>query len=151
MGYRFDNVRIQAIDTTPELGSEAMESGQMVVQNSNGDGRSGQVRAAIPVKLRGQSIGVVTIKLKEGYNSNTVNTIEQAVERLAASLESARLFEEARARADREQAIAQVTSAISSAGEFDLILRTAVEEIGKNLGDTEVSIQIVSDADQPGN
>ena len=151
VGYRFDNVRIQAIDTTPELGSEAMESGQMVVQNSNGDGRSGQVRAAIPVKLRGQSIGVVTIKLKEGYNSNTVNTIEQAVERLAASLESARLFEEARARADREQAIAQVTSAISSAGEFDLILRTAVEEIGKNLGDTEVSIQIVSDADQPGN
>ncbi len=145
-GYRFDNVRIQAIDSTPELGEEAMQSGQLIVQNENGNGGpSRQAQAAIPVKLRGQSIGVVTVKLKEGYNSNTINTIEQAVDRLAASLESARLFEEARSRADREQAIAQVTSAISSAGDFDTILRTTVEEIGKNLGDSEVSIQISSD------
>jgi GAF domain-containing protein len=148
-GYRFDNVRIQAIDTTPELGEEAMQTGQLIVQNENGDGRpSRQAQAAIPVKLRGQSIGVVTVKLKEGYNSNTINTIAQAVDRLAASLESARLFEEARSRADREQAIAQVTSAISSAGDFDTILRTTVEEIGKNLGDSEVSIQIISETGQ---
>lgn len=142
-GYRFDNVRIQAIDTIPELGVKAMQSGQMIVQNGIGDGQSEHVQAAIPVKLRGQPIGVVTVKLKESYNSNTINTIGQAVERLASSLESARLFEEARSRADREQAIAQVTSAISSASDFDAILRTAVEEIGKNLGESEVSIQLV--------
>jgi len=142
-GYRFDNVRIQAIDSIPELGVKAMQSGQMIVQNGIGDGQSEHVQAAIPVKLRGQPIGVVTVKLKESYNSNTINTIGQAVERLASSLESARLFEEARSRADREQAIAQVTSAISSASDFDAILRTAVEEIGKNLGESEVSIQLV--------
>ena len=142
-GYRFDNVRIQAIDTIPELGVKAMQSGQMIVQNGIGDGQSEHVQAAIPVKLRGQPIGVVTVKLKESYNSNTINTIGQAVERLASSLESARLFEEARSRADREQAIAQVTSAISSASDFDAILRTAVEEIGKNLGESDVSIQLV--------
>jgi len=142
-GYRFDNVRIQAIDTIPELGVKAMQSGQMIVQNGIGDGQSEHVQAAIPVKLRGQPIGVVTVKLKESYNSNTINTIGQAVERRASSLESARLFEEARSRADREQAIAQVTSAISSASDFDAILRTAVEEIGKNLGESEVSIQLV--------
>lgn len=141
-GYRFDNIRIQPIDTTPELGTEAMQAGQLIVQKENGNGQPKQALAAIPVKLRGQSIGVVTVKLKENYNSNTIATIEQAVDRLAASLESARLFEEARARANREQAIAQVTSAISAAGDVDSILRTTVEEIGKSLGDSEVSIHL---------
>ncbi len=117
-----------------------MQAGKLVTRNE--DNPSKHAMAAIPIKLRGQSIGVVTVSLKEGYNPNTINTIEQAVERLAASLESARLFEEARARADREQAISHVTSAISSAPEFDAILRTTVEEIGKSFGDAEVSIQL---------
>ena len=78
----------------------------------------------------------------------TINTIEQAVERLAGALESTRLFEEARQRAEREQAISHVTTAISSATEFDAILRTAVEEIGKSLGDSEVSIRIIESADE---
>jgi len=141
-GYRFDNVRIQPANTTHELGTKALQSGQTVVQSETGKDQSGQALAAIPVKLRGQPIGVVTVKLKEGYNSNTISTIEQAVERLATSLESARLFEEARLRADREQAISQVTAAISSASEFDAILRTTVEEIGRSFGDSEVSIQL---------
>jgi len=147
-GYRFDNIRIQPIHTFPELGDEAMQSGKMVMQNGRGNGQAKQATAAIPVKLRGQSIGVVTVKLKEGYSSKTINTIEQAVERFAAALESARLFEEARSRADREQAIARVTSSISSATDFDAILRTTVEEVGKSLGDSDVSIQIFSDSDQ---
>lgn len=142
-GYRFDNVRIQSITTAPELGAEAMQTGRPIVRSENGNDPSRQVVAAIPVKLRGQSIGVVTVKLKEGYSPNTISTIEQAVERLAASLESARLFEEARARADREQAISQVTAAIISAPEFDAILRTTVIEIGRALGDSEVSIQLM--------
>lgn len=60
-----------------------------------------------------------------------------------------RLYEEARLRADRERTIAQVTSNISSATEFDAILRTTVEEVGRSLGDsTEVSIQIIGDTEQ---
>ena len=146
-GYHFDNVKIKPITTTPELGTEAMQQGSIIFQKGDGRDRSNQSVAAIPIKLRGQSIGVVTVKLKESYNSSTISTIEQAVERLASSLESARLFEEARQRADREQAIAQVTSAISSAGDFDAILRTTVEEIGKSLGESEVSIQIVDETE----
>ena len=57
-------------------------------------------------------------------------------------------IEEARLRADREQAIAQVTTNISAANEFDSILRTTVEEIGRSLGDSEVSIQIISDTNE---
>jgi GAF domain-containing protein/HAMP domain-containing protein len=146
-GYRFDNVRIQPIAEVSGLGDKALQSGSIFVENTkNGSAENQQV--AIPIKLRGQTIGVVTANLKEGYNPITVSTLELAIERLALSLESARLYEEARLRADRERTIAQVTSSISSATEFDAILRTTVEEVGKSFSDAEVSIQIVSETDQ---
>ena len=146
-GYRFDNVRIRPIKDISEL----EEVGEHINKNTENDGDIIRVKdgvTAIPIKLRGQPIGIVNVKLKEGYNTATVETIQQAVERLAGSLESARLFEEARLRADREQAIAQVTSSISTANEFDAILRTTVEQVGRTLGQAEVSIQIISDSDE---
>ncbi|MFN8404404.1 MAG: hypothetical protein U0V48_12745 [Anaerolineales bacterium] len=63
-------------------------------------------------------------------------------------MESARLYEEAKVRADREQTISQITSAISSSSDYETILRTTIREIGHALKDTEVGIQIVDDAAQ---
>jgi len=143
-GYFFDNVRIRPISEASPLGYKAMETGLKISESND----SKQESIAIPIKLRGQSIGAITVKLKEGHKQTTVRTIEQAVERLGSSLESVRLFEEARRRADREQAISHVTTSISSAPELDDILRTAVVEIGKTLGESEVSIQIIGDSDE---
>jgi GAF domain-containing protein len=147
-GYRFDNIRLQPITDVSTLGDQALQSGTTLVEPAKGDSSSSN-QVAIPIKLRGQTIGVVTANLKDGYSPITISTLELAIERLALSLESARLYEEARLRADRERTIAQVTSNISSATEFDAILRTTVEEVGRSLGDsTEVSIQIIGDTEQ---
>ena len=145
-GYRFDNVRIQPISEAPEQGDEAMKAGTVIIHN--GKNSNGNNQVSIPIKLRGQTIGVVSANLKAGYSQNTISTLELAIERLALSLESARLYEQARIRADREQAIAQVATSISSATDFDKILRATIEEVGKTLGDAEVSIQIISDSDE---
>src|SRR5260221_1474790 len=142
-GYRFDNIRIQSIAEAPAHGDEVMKTGTSIIKNS-----VDLNQVAIPIKLRGQTIGVVSANLKDGYTPHTITTLELAIERLALSLESARLYEQARLRADREQAVAQVATNISSATEFDAILRTTVEEIGRSLSDTEVSIQIISDSEQ---
>ena len=147
-GYRFDNVRIQPITEVSALGDKALQAGTILIENTRNDSTASN-QVAIPIKLRGQTIGVVTANLKDGYTPVVISTLELAIERLALSLESARLYEEARLRADRERTIAQVTSSISAATEFDAILRTTVEEVGKSLGDAaEVSIQIINDADQ---
>lgn len=145
-GYRFDNVRILPIKEPLPAGNEAMRTGNRVIQSGNKK-ENKQELVAIPIKIRGHAIGAVTVKLKEGYNPTTINTLELAIERLAGSLESARLFEQARLRADREQAISQVTAAISAAPEFDAILRKTVEEIGRSLGNSEVSIQVIRDSE----
>jgi len=123
-----------------------MKAGTVVIHNGKNSTSNNQV--SIPIKLRGQTIGVVSANLKDGYSQNTISTLELAIERLALSLESARLYEQARIRADREQAIAQVATSISSATDFDKILRATIEEVGKTLGDSEVSIQIISDSDE---
>jgi GAF domain-containing protein/HAMP domain-containing protein len=140
-GYRFDNVRIEPVTDLPALGKEALAKG--IVLRSNGDEKANAI--AIPIKLRGQTIGVVNARLKEGFGKETLATMESAIERLASALESARLYEEASLRADREQSISQVTSAISASTEYEDILRAVVTEIGTMLNDTEVAIQVLGD------
>lgn len=145
IGYRFDNIRIEGVTELPEIAKESLERGTIVSSNGTGGQPDKQSSVAIPIKLRGQAIGVITLKLKEGYLDDTISTVEQASERLAAALESARLYEEARQRADREQAISQIATAISSSSSYEDILQTTVREIGTTLRDTEVSIQILSE------
>lgn len=141
-GYRFDNIRIESINQFPDLGQKTFETGTTVFSNHDRQGTVG-----IPIKLRGQTIGVISIKLKEDYAEDTVSTIELASERLASALESARLYEEAHLRADREQSISRVTTAISATSVYEDILQTTVREIGATLKDVEVSIQVISDND----
>ncbi|HXD11160.1 MAG TPA: hypothetical protein VN653_13930, partial [Anaerolineales bacterium] len=143
-GYRFNNIRIEPITELPSVGNEALSTGTIV--RSNGGDATNFI--AMPIKLRGQTIGVVNAKLQEGFGENTLTTMESAIERLASALESARLYEEASLRADREQSISQVTSAISSSTEYEDILRVVVTEIGTMLNDTEVAIQILGDSSE---
>lgn len=145
LGYRFDNIRLESANEVPEIGKESLETGTIVISNGHDDQEHKQNSVAIPIKLRGHPIGVITLKLKDGYPDETISTVEQASERLAAALESARLYEEARLRADREQSISQIATAISSSSGYEEILQTTVREIGASLPDTEVSIEILAD------
>jgi GAF domain-containing protein len=145
MGYRFDNVRLEPITRLPDLADDAFKTGTRISSNNSHAVINKEQTVAIPIKLREQTIGVISLKLKEGYDSNTISIVESAVERLASAMESARLYEEARMRADRELSISRVTTAISSSTEYEQILQTTVREIGNILSDTEVAIQILED------
>ena len=140
-GYRFDNIELEPTDQLPQLEKDALKAGETVSASQGSAAR--QTSVAIPIKLRGQTIGVISVKLKEDHRENTISTIELASERLASALESARLYEEARLRADREQSISQVATAISASTSYEDILQTTVREIGNTLRDAEVSIQIL--------
>lgn len=144
-GYHFDNVRVEPVTELTELANTVLQTGTRVISNGTTLEADKEHKAAVPIKFRGQTIGVVTLKLKEDYDVNTISTVELAIERLAAAMESARLYEEARLRADREQSISRVTSAISASTDYEQILQTTVKEIGNILGDTEVAIQILEE------
>src|SRR5690606_5853285 len=63
LGYRYDSVRRERISQLPDLASEAIAKGVSVASNGSTPSTQRPRAVAIPVKLRGQTIGVVSLKL----------------------------------------------------------------------------------------
>jgi GAF domain-containing protein len=106
---------------------------------------------AVPIKLRGQTIGLLDIRSKRGermWTRDELTLLEAAAERAALALENARLIESAQRRAARERAIGDISSKIGAGSSFEYILQTAVEELGRKIGGaTEVTLEIGNDND----
>ncbi len=130
----------------------------------NGQGRRDQVKRAaqtgslsldkatanisVPIKLRGQTIGVLDIRPKKGqrqWTQDELAMLEAAAERAALALENARLVESAQRRALRERAIGEISAKIGAVSERELILQAAVEELGRKIGNTEIVIELESE------
>ncbi len=98
----------------------------------------------MPIKLRGTTIGMMGIKTRgdETINEAQMNIIQAASERMALAMETARLFSEARKRADRERTISEVSTKIGSSTAVEEIMRATVSELQKILGVPEVFLEI---------
>jgi GAF domain-containing protein len=101
---------------------------------------------AVPIKLRGQTIGVLDVRSKKGqrqWTQDEVALLEAAAERAALALENARLVESAQRRASRERAIGEIATRIGAVTHVDSILQTAVEELGRKIGaGTEIVLEL---------
>lgn len=98
---------------------------------------------AVPITLRGQVIGVVNLKIDgQMVPKDMVELVEGASARLAMALENARLVEQIQSKAEREHLIGEITSRVRATTDVDQILQTAVRELGRVLGASEVLIQL---------
>ncbi len=96
-----------------------------------------------PIRMRGETIGGLRLvkPRNESWSDEEVHLIDELTNQLSAALESARLFEETAARAERERTVAEVTTAIRSVVEPDSMLRIAIEELKRVLGAEQITIQ----------
>jgi len=101
---------------------------------------------AIPIKLRGHTIGILDVHSKKGereWTRDEITMLEAAAERAALALENARLVETAQRRAARERAIGEISNKIGAASSLEAILHTAVEELGRRIGGAaEVTLEL---------
>ena len=143
-GYKFDGAQLYPIDHATDNAKETIEADSNILPKTQSNALKSQ---AFPIRLRGQVIGFVNVRLHgDSASSETIAIIEQIADRLASTLENARLTEETRQRAQREHAIAEISTKISTYSDVDLIMRSAVEELGSKLGSsTEVTLELVSD------
>lgn len=97
----------------------------------------------LPVLMRGEAIGGLRLvkPQEEAWNEEEIDLVRELVEQLSAALESARLFEETVARAERERTVAQVTTAIRSVNDPEAMLRIAMEELKRALNAEEIAIR----------
>lgn len=98
----------------------------------------------VPMKLRGEVVGVLNIKAgsDRNWNEDEMDIINAIVERAALSIENARLLEESRKVAEREHAIGEISTKISAGTEIETILRTAVRELGARISGAQVTVEI---------
>ena len=100
---------------------------------------------AVPVKFRDQVIGIIHIEAAEAdrkWTEDEIIMIQAISDRAAFALENARLFEETSRRAEQEETIASVTTQIGASTDFNRILQTTIQELGRALGASRSFIQL---------
>ena len=124
---------------------QAMNRGDTVVTAPKEDKAA---KIVVPVKLRGQVIGVLNVTAPATnmeWNRDEINLVEAVAERLALALENARLLQESQSRAAKERLISEVTTKVGSSINMNNVLQSAVEELGRVLPGSEVIIQLGSE------
>lgn len=138
MGYLFDGARTFPL-VKREKAKTIAQTGHLLLEKEQG-------KITVPIKFRGQTIGVLDIKSKNGnrkWTQDEFTLLEAAAERAALALENARLVESSQRRAARERTIGEISTKIGALSDVDLIMQTAVEELGRKIGDaTEVTLEL---------
>ena len=144
-GFRYQSGRIEILKDVLHSSDvvSAVENGQVVANPVDGSEEK-RATLAVPVKLRGEVIGVLHIESNDQsheWNTDEISLVEAVAERAAFAMENARLFQDARRRASKEQLISEASAKISSAINLENILQTTAEELERVLGGSEVLIQ----------
>lgn len=111
---------------------------------------------ALPIKLRGETIGKISLQGVAPDDADSIGFAGIVAERLSAHVENLRLnmqTEQALATTrqfgEREQALRQITSAVRSSTDPAVILRTAARELGTMFG-RRVMVQIAEGGETRG-
>jgi GAF domain-containing protein/HAMP domain-containing protein len=140
-GYHYDGVKITPLETYPLPTRSLLQRGRAVILPQRDTAKETQVAA--PIKLREQVIGVLAITFaSDEVTKDVLEMIEETANRLAVSLENARLYTETQKLVERERAVSEISSQITTSFNIENILRTAVMEIGRLAPDAEVSVQL---------
>ncbi len=139
-GYRYDGTKISPITSFPTSSQEILRRGHSVILSDGSHTKDAQI--AVPLKLRDQVIGVLNIQFNSAVSQDTIGLLEDAASRLAIALENARLYTETQKLAERERAVSEIATRITTSSNIDNILRTTVLELGRMLPNAEVTVQI---------
>ncbi len=98
---------------------------------------------AVPLLLRGEVIGAIEIQPSENTPpADTLEMVEAVAQRLAVSLENARLYEETTAAAAYEQRINDIAARYQEVTTVDELLRITVTELSQSLGAAQGAIRL---------
>ena len=146
-GFVYDGKKVTVLDTSGQS-----EKKRNLIQTGHLSLEKVSPTISIPIKLRGQTLGMLDVRARNGQREWTLDEItllEAAAERAALALENARLVENAQRRAARERAIGEISNRIGAISDLNTILQTTVEELGRKIGRaTEVTIELDEGTDQ---
>jgi len=105
--------------------------------------RDGQKIISVPMVLDNEVIGAIEVEATETTQESDITEMVNAVaQRLALSLDKARLFEESQEATVREQRINDIVTRYQSVNNVDELLRITLQELSQSLGATHSSIRL---------
>ncbi len=105
--------------------------------------RDGQRIITVPMVLDNEVIGAIEVEATETTQESDITEMVNAVaQRLALSLDKARLFEESQEATSREQRINEIVTRYQSVNNVDELLRITLQELSQSLGATHSSIRL---------
>jgi GAF domain-containing protein len=101
-------------------------------------------RTEIPLALRGQTIGSISIARKGDtvFNQMEEELIAEVANQAGLAIDNLRLLEEATQRAKQEQVVGRLATRFSQSLNIDTLLQTAARELGQLPDVAEVSVFI---------
>lgn len=105
---------------------------------------NGENTLDLPINLRNQRIGSLKIRAADDrqWTQDEIDIAAAIIERAAIAMENARLLDDAKRRATREQIIGEISATVSSSTDLAEILRSAVQELGHKMGGAEVVLEL---------
>ncbi|MDL1902642.1 GAF domain-containing protein [Anaerolineae bacterium CFX9] len=123
-----------------ELRQQALRTGQPAVGKLTG---RDTIPVALPIILRGQTLGAVEWELPSaGFGPDKLELARELANRLAVSLDNARLFQESQRATERERIVNTIAAKLTAQTSIETILQTAVREVGQALRAPQVSIRL---------
>jgi hypothetical protein len=147
LGYRYRRLGVErAVDLSPEARQAWLDGKPIVTSRQTeaaGDEQGVGGTMSVPVKLRDQVVGVLSLGLEnQAISPDTLSLVEEIAGRLALALENARLLDETRQRAQRDRLIADITAQVRASMDVERILQTAVRGLGAALGSDRAFIRL---------
>jgi GAF domain-containing protein len=96
----------------------------------------------IPLKLRGQVIGKLTVESSHPISDQDTALAEDIANEAAIALENARLLEEIRMRSQHERLVGEITVKAQGSLDLETVVRTSVEELGRTLNAQKIQIRL---------
>jgi GAF domain-containing protein len=137
-GYRYSFRGVEPLEKTTKPDALTMaESDKSVVR--------------IPILIHDEQIGSLGLALPANkvLSEDEMDIAKAVAERVALSVENARLFEETASRAERERMVAQISNKIRSTNDPEVMIQTALQELQQALGASKVQILPYSAAGAP--
>jgi GAF domain-containing protein len=141
--------------TTPQEAGSAteihriLESGQPVIQSSDGPAQPAVL--AVPIKLRGEILGVIHLKdttiPNRKWNQDEILAISAVADQVGLALENARLLDKTIRRAERDRKALEITGKIRTTNDPKSMVEIALEELQRTLKASRVQIVLKENGD----
>jgi len=107
--------------------------------------RGAQTALAVPLKLREQVIGTMTLhetRRQRSWDAGEIAMAETVAEQVALSVENLRLMDEAQRIAARERLIGEISDQMQRAASVENLMRIAAEELNQTLGGSRAYVHL---------